>query len=196
MAKSRKTPVKGELMKVVNPVFVQRVGYPHTSNDYLAKAETELTAAKLISPKLKALYGPTTRNRYEEKLIRACALNMLDNARFGGPKRALHTIEYPAFKDAIVEVVDVKAAMTGTRYDGYARYDSWNNEWDCEFPGLSNQVHHNLVQIRNPKGGSDFEDFVNNLLVPMIHTKKRWSQTENDATLVIELTNLERWNHE
>lgn len=177
-------------MRVANPTFVTRVGYPKCIEDFVPSAQKGLFAAGLLRPKTSEF------NRFEKGLINSYAALLLKEAHFGGNDRTLHTIELPEFKDSIVEVVDTKVAKTGRRYGGYGG-SSWNCYDDAEGPSFDATGTHILVAVWpdyntvRPRPGTNDSHFhqLYGFWTQKPFDKKRWS-IDRRQDLVIELSNL------
>ena len=186
----RKLPVIGSKVKIINPVFVTRVGYPKTADDFLDKAERVLQESKLVGPKkwngLNG-YGPQRRHWRYEKLIRAYANILLAENNWGGRERTIHTVKYPQFEGQEVTVIDNRAAKTGKYYSASSSY-SYEGDYDYEPAGLADMKHHNLVAV-DMYNCKQIVPFSQNNLSPFLH--KPWS-AEHSSIMIIELENLEK----
>lgn len=137
---SRKYPRVGDFVKIVNPVFVDRVGYPVCVDDFVKPAETAMYSAGLL-----AGFVPT---RTEKDAIRAFARVLAKRAGFGGPTRSLHTTTRPDLQDAECLVVNRKQAVTGVRVPGHGGQAHQYYE-DAEGPHLKDPKQHTLLAVRD-----------------------------------------------
>jgi hypothetical protein len=182
----RKTPLPGTKMRIVNPIFVTRVGYPKSYEDFLPEARNILAANKLITSgyvtrgnSLEPDEGELWFPPREQRLITSLAHVLVDKVKHGGNERTLHTINRPELAGKEVEVIATKRAVTGVRYAA-----AYYSDGDWEPGGLNSARHHCLVAVAI-KG-----NFTSLFARESIFKRRRWSRGDNN--LVIELTNLER----
>jgi len=137
---TRKYPRVGDLVKVVNPVFVDRVGYPVCVDDFVKPAQTAMYSAGLL-----ARFTPTST---EKDAIRAFARVLAKRAGFGGNVRSLHTTTHPDLRDVECLVVNKKRAVTGIRVPGYGGQARLMHE-DAEGPYLKDSKQYTLLAVRD-----------------------------------------------
>lgn len=150
----------GDRARIVTPKFVVRVGYPKVTEDYLpevdAKVGPELFA--LLEKLLVIDAGPTPgrirldTTRWPEhrvvKRIRHDLAYLLARADgFGGKTRTLHYREIPEAASEIIEVEELRTALTGTYFPPRSYEDDW------EPGGLDNEVRHRLAKVGWLRGG-------------------------------------------
>jgi hypothetical protein len=134
----RHAPIRiGDVIKVIDPRVVERVGYPRTVDSYVEEAES--TAGKFLDFTLRC---PA---RARCKLIREIAYALALKDGFGGRERTLHFIEIPQLLGESYCVQGVRSAKTGTYSPGY-RSSMWGGN-DDEPPSLSEEKTRRLVQI-------------------------------------------------
>lgn len=149
----------GDRIKVINPLFVERVGYPLSFKDGCEKAE------ELYTDKIKSFLDdlfPKESSKIEgmilsvdtdwkkmvvyDKIVNALGYYYLQLEGFGGKERKLFLKERPMFKDDYFYVSNIGIAQTGTYYSPSGCYDSYG-ESDWEPGGLSNRKTHKILQL-------------------------------------------------
>ncbi len=150
----------GDRARVLEPVFVTRVGYPKTVDDYLPQVDEHdadlMEFLRKLLDREVAAEGPALilRSHLTEKMLehaavlrvkRQLAYLVAKRDGFGGRERVLHTVRVPEAALEIIEVGKVKRAVTGTYYPptGWSSLDGD----DYEPGGLSSPVHHQLATV-------------------------------------------------
>lgn len=150
-----------DVVRIVNPVIVNRVGYPKQVSDFYDEAIQKLSDAKLIHPARHTFASSSLdRPRYEtvndrffnfnkidRNVIDALAYSLWKENRCGGPERTLHTQEFPEFKGQTFRVTEKKVVKTG-EYFAPSSYRSGyfgSYEYDYEPGGLANEKTHVLL---------------------------------------------------
>lgn len=134
--KKRKDIIRvGDLVRVVNPRVVSRVGYPKCVKDY-----EEAAWAK---------YGDLLRKdmrhtRCIEKAIQQIAYGLAKADGFGGKERTLHFEGVPLLVGQEFRVQSVRMVQTGTYYPPRVSR-SYFGETDYEPGGLENMKSRRLV---------------------------------------------------
>ncbi len=162
----------GDTVKIINPEFVLRVGYPLCLADSIEKFRTgenekiitEFLSKFCIHDKMVDLLRLNPENhcagtvRY--KIERALAYNDIKQRGFGGNERKIFTERNEGKTGCIGKIIDKRVAKTGKRING-GYHD--NGDGGYEEPAeLKNAKSHVLLKIRittTPKFnlGHDFE---------------------------------------
>lgn len=146
-----------DLVQVVTPRFVVRVGYPKSLQDY----ERELQESQQVQDALDALFklatGRTQRfperivgagpekHRSRERVERELAYLRAVAKGFGGNERSIHWKEIPELEGVQARVVGVRTAYTGERYEG-----GMSGPYDCqeyEPAGLADPKAHRILRL-------------------------------------------------
>jgi hypothetical protein len=136
----------GDFVKVIDPRFVTRVGYPLGVSDFLSVAEQTLVNAGILSAS-----RPLLRKASQEdtKLIGDLARYLLVKAKWGGNKRSLHFKTEPLMAGKVFEIVQKTTAQTGERY-GPQAWQGWTDagyDYEYEPGGLSNRKTHVILRL-------------------------------------------------
>lgn len=138
-----------DVVKVVNPVFVERWGYPLTwrmlkpefedhpkLNEALALLGLPRAAKQddLVWTSQRYLHWKA-KNDIVEGLCRAAARDR----KFGGNTRSLHTVEHPQYLGRELQVFEKRVVKTGEYYAPSGRGEDYENG------GLSHQKSHILL---------------------------------------------------
>ena len=117
----------GDLVRVVDPRVVVRVGYPKCVDDYLGDVdrlvgvEIDAIADKILG--LPMLHPPS---KTLDRVRRELALALARRDGFGGRERSIHFVEKPELLDLEARIVSVRSVMIGTYHcasGGRAWYD-------------------------------------------------------------------------
>ena len=135
----------GDTIRIVNPLFVERVGYPKVWTDFF---ETYKTHPKLIEAMaLLGLDNPGGRALREFAEGAARAANRL--AGFGGRERSIHHFTYEGVDYVGTEcaVLSKRVVRTGTYYppSGGKTWTDCGYEYDYEDGGLADAESHVLI---------------------------------------------------
>lgn len=125
-----------DMIEVVTPRVVIRVGYPKTVADYLDQAKQEYGPGlmKLLSP-----LHPRPDHESLDRIYQRIAYLMACRNGFGGQERTAHFLEMPGLVGKRFRVDHMLTRMIGTRYPPYhGGYDSYSGEYDYEPGGLDN----------------------------------------------------------
>lgn len=135
----------GDVVKVINPHFFVRCGYPLDFNEEVDK--TLERDGKLIKSFLK-VFGHSDLDiavmpKMQYKIASALTYESCRKRGWGGNQRTIHTEHMPLLQDVCVEVTNVRFVKTGVRCPGYV--DHWG-EYDG--PYLSNETTHRILELR------------------------------------------------
>lgn len=159
--------IEGDRIKVINPIFVVRVGYPKTISDYAEKINPE-NIQRFIKSEIeetsyvKAPINPLLEDKKPEsftytrdypavvwRIQKEMGYWMAKKDGFGGRERTLHTVVLPEYKDKIYTILNKRVVKTGTYYGPCGGYDSYSGEYDYDPGGLENMKTHILLSIHN-----------------------------------------------
>ena len=143
---------EGDFVRVVNPRFVTRVGYPKSVADYLPTVykhdyDVKVLLLKMQNKEATALMLRTERGpgykptRLEWELAYFLAVK----DKFGGNERSLHWNEYPEMAGKETRVLEVRSAMTGVRYAGCRGSTMFDD--DHEPPALEDRKVHRIATL-------------------------------------------------
>lgn len=177
----------GDTVKIIDPRFVTRVGYPLCADDLMAEAEAILVE-KGIVPSFNRNNWSQDRRRDEQAVIRKYAVLLLRKKGWGGDDRALFFVNKPEYQGLELVVDHKRVTKTGKRFGPRSyRYNSaYGEDYDYESGGLENEKTHILLSvsyngyIRSVKDYLSPEDFPRmpwsqydrNLVIPASHVVK------------------------
>lgn len=160
----------GDLVRVLDPRRVLRVGYPRCVADYMPDLRlralepleklVESLGVPLRAPKLRLAEEIATQRGFTERVLREVALLKLRIDGFGGRERSIHLSEpVEELRGQVARAVSVRSAVTGTYCPGRAGRGCTPNGHDEDDPPLlDNAKTHRLVLIdasyANPPGSS------------------------------------------
>lgn len=132
----------GDKVKIINPVIVDRVGYPKTLKDYKNESDKQAVINLL----------GCSRGYQEDNLPKEIKIILSEIAHyrarsngFGGRSRSLHCTERPELKDTWVSVSEMKTVVTGDYYPPH-KYDNYEyGGYEYENGGLDNVKYHRLA---------------------------------------------------
>lgn len=172
----------GDRVRVVDPRWVLRVGYPKTAADYLAAtcerheaALREIYGYKATRPTLAATlavdfpgYKPPSAEERVSKMPPPLRRALWDLAYlacerdgFGGKERRVHlSAPMPDWEGAEFEVASVRSAMEGDYFPPYYGRNYWG-ESDNEPGGLTNPRVRRLASMGQGLAGVPWERIVN-----------------------------------
>lgn len=148
---------EGDNIKIIIPEYVERVGYPLTKKIIvesmtreqklaLYKSVAEIFGLEHYSGDLSLVFL-NPKNEDDNRLLYAVADKILEQKRWGGRERKIHTKVDESYKDQVYTVLKKKVVKTGTYNRGSNGYDYWSGHYDYEPPYLSNEKTHVLYGI-------------------------------------------------
>lgn len=163
---------EGDAVRVVTPMFVMRVGYPKSLEDY--ESEVDAQVGHQVNDLILAAGGqPFVRGRRfnvpdEPTKIRRRILSELAHARavadgFGGSERSLHFKEVPEMAGRTCVVSRLRTVKTGTYYP--ASVSGGYEDYDWEPGGLMDEKTHRLAELCSTGLSGEFE-------IPVYHLEK------------------------
>ena len=144
---------EGDIVRVVIPSIIVRVGYPRSIESYISEAEEKYQ---------KSLLGDMDE-RCAEKVINQIAYGLAKQDGFGGRERTVHLQSEPDLTGAEFTVQSTRMVQTGT-YCPPCAPRSYFGELEYEPGGLENMKYRRLAS-GNYFGFSHFE-------IPVEHLEK------------------------
>lgn len=150
---------EGDIVRVVKPLFVERVGYPKSVRDYLEGLRAQ--HGPLLDSFFKTVLGhpqmyqsgnlgeglvpSRTRKKVEQEL----AYSLAKKAGFGGRTRSIHwKPPMPELEGAFVRVESVRTAYTGVYYPSSGGRMGWDGWDEYEPAGLGDPKAHRIAAVR------------------------------------------------
>lgn len=131
-----------DLVEIVLPWTVERVGYPKKVSDYLEEANE-----KYHDQINYICNGHDHHDRLRNKIVKEIAYSLAKGDHFGGKTRSLHIKEYPEMLGHRSHVSHLRTVNTGIYYPPSGGYDSYYGEYDWEPGGLYDMKQHRLATI-------------------------------------------------
>lgn len=130
----------GDMVKIINPKFFVRCGYPMDFKEAFGFVDRNYNAPihKLIK-EIEPVAGPLHGKTFDayEKIVRVFAYEYMKMNRFGGPERRIYTREIRKQLSETCRVLDIRFVKTGTYVRG--AYE--------EPPYLSNEQAHKILML-------------------------------------------------
>lgn len=150
---------EGDVVRVIRPVFVTRVGYPKTVKDYLTN-DVMLAAENFIrefDPKIHRAHGhlldsTVDMNRSAAAIAREIAYVLAKKDGFGGRERKLFIKKFPSAKGQEFYVDGVRTVKTGTYFPPSSSRDWEHGYTEWESGGLDDMQTHRLLRVSTPVG--------------------------------------------
>lgn len=151
---------EGDYVKIVNPVFVNRFGYPLNTkiikNEFTPEQRKQvetffcdfvgLGQHNFITEFGPVVFTPAKNPAGLAQVFHGLAFGILKSKGHGGSKRQLYTQEFPDLKDGVALIYKRKVVKTGTRVPSSGGYDYWG-EYDYELGYLEGEKTHVLYEI-------------------------------------------------
>lgn len=152
----------GDVVRVVDPRIVLRVGYPKSPANYLADicekheaALREIFGYKAARPTLaESLKAPSIEDRVAnmpgplQRVLHDLAYLACKREGFGGKERRVHLSEpMPDWAGAEFKVAWVRSAVEGDYFPPSRSYDHWSGAREDEPGGLENQRVRRLATV-------------------------------------------------
>jgi len=140
----------GDIVRIKNPLFVKRVGYPWTKEyvkEHVITKEQRKAITELIS-KFELSWSDDLNGFDEDcynKILDEVAYRVLRKNGFGGDKRTLHTVLKEKYQDKLAEVRVKRTVKTGTYCHGSC--GSYYEPDDYDPPVLLKEKTHVLLQV-------------------------------------------------
>lgn len=146
----------GDLVRVIVPHFVVRVGYPKSIEDYLPEVDAHMPAVDEVLARLMkshgGLFGHGLRGsepcelRIRGRIRRDLAYLCAKADGFGGRERTVHFREMPEYASREACVAAIRTAVTGT-YCPASGGTNYFGEDEYDPPGLMNEKRVRLAEL-------------------------------------------------
>lgn len=139
-----------DLVKIVDPRVVLRVGYPKCVEDFLPEvAERHCKAVGLLYKEVTGYLPNENSSRTVEKILRELAHAKLAAERYGGRERSLHFSQpFEELRGKVFAVMSVRSVVTGIYCPGRAGYGYTMNGFDeGDAPCLDDAKTHRLATL-------------------------------------------------
>lgn len=156
---------EGDLVRVVSPEVLIRVGYPMSQEDALKAVREKYDQA--ILDVIEDMHGVSARRREEtqvagfslidrkklsdtrcfKNVMRELSYGYLRAKGFGGRERRIYTRTEPKLKGEVFPVRRVKIHKTGDYFGPSGGYCEWTGDYDYEPGGLENERTHKFVDV-------------------------------------------------
>ncbi len=151
---------EGDLVRVVDPRRVLRVGYPKSLDDYAKEIEEKFSericglirdAGRHPTWRLHSeIIGLVSFDKPKSKAYRRILAELAHEAavtdKFGGPERSIHFVDIPEALGEIGVVSRLKTVKTGIYYPACGSHNSYVDDW--EPGGLRDEKTHRLASVR------------------------------------------------
>ena len=143
----------GDRVRLIDPRFVKRVGYPKTKDDYaevVAKLRTDVSALlDKVDRHHKLGFSETIeRTKAHSQVEDALQYLALAADGYGGKDRQIYWQEVPEALGSLWEVIDMRTVITGTYSPAWGHTDYYG-ESDYYPASLENQTHHRLATVQH-----------------------------------------------
>lgn len=164
----------GDIVKIINPEIILRVGYPLDKRSVKSTVFTsqQKEEIKILLNKFGFFNSPFPENDSSKLFDFSYFFDIYDQVEdvlayftlrklgFGGKERTLHTKVYPDLKDKIGFVSDKKVVRTGVYKHGHTYC-----EGDYDPPYLSNMQSHVVLYLGNIVVPEDYLNYNCNLVI-------------------------------
>ncbi len=164
---------QGDHVKIINPILVNRFGYPLNTkiikNEFTAEQRKEVWdffrkfvtgRSPLPDEGWEGLLGEDDYNKSPDGLgqvLHGLAYGILKARNHGGNRRQLYTQVFPELEGGTTIIKSRKVVKTGTRVPGSGGYCSYTGEYDYDPGYLADEKTHVLYEIgRVYKGSTEF----------------------------------------
>lgn len=129
----------GDTVKIINPRYIIRVGYPKILTDYIPEVED----------KYQDILKNIPREAYNKvKMALAYAIAVKD--KFGGSERSVHFDNALELANKEFQVIDIRYVKTGKYCSGGYNSGGWDGEGDYDPPYLCDIKCHKILCINAP----------------------------------------------
>jgi len=147
---------KGDWVRIINPEFFIRCGYPLCLGD--AQEKIKEKHGKRIDDFINKTFESESVADYSfnvpnfkieqcyDRILMALSRHYVYLNGFGGKERKIYTKNIPEHKDKIYRVAEKSYKVTGHYCAGYSGY-SYEGEYDCEPAYLEDQKRRTLLHL-------------------------------------------------
>jgi len=181
----------GDIVKIINPERVIRVGYPIPFNDACEEID-KLYQDEIFTFLNKTIYKSTNKSekcalfdfslinideksKVYKKIVSALAYEYIQQKGFGGRERKIYTEYRQDLEGAIVKVTNIFIRKTGTYFSPSGGYDNYSGEYDYDPGGLDKMKTHKILELDHWISGlcqSNPNWFINSLCIEAINVEK------------------------
>ena len=144
-----------DVVKIINPLFVERVGYPLSRQ--MVKDQMSPDEIAIIKQMFASLKIPTEHHVYDPKpnfegerayakVLDAIASFQLSAKKWGGRERSIHTKHLPQYIGRMVSVMEKRCVKTGSYRSASGGY-SYDGEYDYEPAFLHDEKTHVILTV-------------------------------------------------
>jgi len=111
----------GDKIRIVNPEFVKRVGYPMDFGEVMSEfyCKNKELIEKVSEDLLLKIYHHFPYEgdfgKFIEAIVKVCASEIMRKECYGGAKRDIYTIDIPGLRNNVLTVTSRKIVSTGYR---------------------------------------------------------------------------------
>lgn len=165
----------GDTVKIINPDFFLRCGYPLSLQDGMDMILNDEEAMKALGKGIDKAIGreytvplkdeivglssimrPTKTSYDILKIIRILAYYRISNMKFGGKERKIFTVRKEEAKGHEFEVISKRVVNTGIYVPASGGYNSWGDDYDYDPAYLNNAKSHVILDLMNGSCDGDY----------------------------------------
>ena len=146
----------GDVVRIVEPKFVERVGYPLVWPMLMEEFEAKLPQVRaamhdlLLNVPANGMFNKRTEpDAIDRDFLKGVCMAAVRMRGFGGNVRSLHyekESQWEHYRGRHGDVTRKRCVKTGTRFPARS-WQSYEGEWDGENGGLNNEVTHTLLTV-------------------------------------------------
>lgn len=144
-----------DVVRIVNPLFVTRVGYPwdkeyvkkNVITDDQRKALTEMLEKFHLRPSYFGFEGKGYFDNAFEKILDEMAYWVMKTQGFGGRERTIHTELREDCRGKLAKIISKRVVKTGEYFPSISYYDDYNGGTEYEPGGLRKEKTHVLLNL-------------------------------------------------
>lgn len=190
MRKSKNDVIrKDDVVKIINPEFFIRCGYPMTIRDAIEKIMQDDSQDKKDLYDFAKRFNVYAGGRDFRDMTKIVAYGKLKKEGFGGNERKIYTKSIPEAKGINLTVMYKKVVVTGDRIPGSSAYSDPYGYVEAEPPYLSNSKPHNILYFYECK--YDLSPYKNEV-VPLFRGELVPFSNDDFNFLAIEEKNVEK----
>ena len=194
MSKRKNVIRENDVVKIINPEFVVRVGYPLSKKmiqDQLTPEELAVVKDMFtkfgISIDVPLDVRPTEGQRAYNKVLDALSGVLLYKKGWGGRERSIHTKLIPEMMGTRHTVYQKRCVKTGTYHAGWGGCDYWG-EYDYEPAYLEGEKTHVLLKLnefsKEIEINGDYLEIESKNVVKVVRDDYgNWTDTEHPSGL-------------
>lgn len=199
----------GDTVKIINPIFVESVGYPLTKKKILKEIMTREDVKKIDDFIRNFILSKKTEEEKKEdhflvdgdfveinekvfdEIVDALAYGILRDKNYGGRTRMLHTLNEPDYKGVEFIVQERKIVHTGTYHPASGGYSSWGD--DCYDPAYLD-IKDTHILLYNNFSPSECYKAENPFTVLTSSDDVRWLALDSRNVKKVNNTGVPEWN--